>query len=347
MKNGRKPVAAGSGNAADACLEGRIIKGVGGFYEVWIPGDGRHVTCKARGVFRRSGQTPLAGDRVLVRLDSRDPAQGVLAELRPRQSEFVRPPVANMDCMAIVVSAVTPAPDLPLVDKLLIACELRGIRPLLVVNKMDLLPAGIPETDVEAPLKEGHAAGDSDAGSASVWQLLRTMYAATGYEMFPVSCVTGEGIPALLDALAGCTTVLAGQSGVGKSTLLNAMLDAEHMETGSLSEKIGRGRHTTRHAELLPLPGDGWMCDTPGFSRYELDPVSYDTLDAYFPEFEPERRQCRFPGCSHLHEPDCAVARKLTDGGISPERHARYAQFYEELRERHQNRFRRQGGAST
>ena len=352
MKKARAPEVFSVEPEAENLLEGRIIKGVGGFYEVWMPQSGAQLTCKARGVFRRTGNAPLAGDRVLVKQDIREPGLGVLETLLPRHSEFVRPPVANMDCMAIVISAVTPEPDLPLIDKLLIACELRNIRPLLVVNKVDLLDLqhgepcnegmDVPVLQHGASCSEGVAATLSGAGQ---WKRLRALYAATGYEILAVSCVTGTGMPELLLALAGRTTVLAGQSGVGKSTLLNALLDSERMETGALSEKIGRGRHTTRHAELLPLPGNGWLCDTAGFSRYELDPIAYDTLDTLYPEFEPERHQCRFPGCSHLHEPDCAVQQKLASGGISQERYERYSQFYQELRERHQNRFRRQGGA--
>ena len=320
MRRNASPGPATDRTISSDLMEGRIIKGVGGFYEIWVPQRDGFVTCKARGVFRREGSVPLAGDRVLVEADRQEPGQGFLDSILPRSSEFVRPPVANMDCMAIVVSAGSPEPDFPLLDKLLLACELRHIAPLLVINKLDMAREG--------QLKQ-----------------LQAMYAGSGYEMVAVSCVTGEGMPDLLTALAGRTTVLAGQSGVGKSTLLNALLASERMETGTLSEKIGRGRHTTRHAELLPFPGHGWLCDTAGFSRYELDAIPHDELDTLFPEFEPQRTQCRFPGCSHLQEPECAVRSKLEAGDIAPERFSRYAQFYEELRERHQNRYRRQGGA--
>jgi ribosome biogenesis GTPase / thiamine phosphate phosphatase len=321
LRRGALPASQTGPAVAGESVEGRIIKGVGGFYEVWVPEQETCVTCKARGVFRREGSVPVAGDRVLVETSRKEPGQGFLLSILPRHSEFVRPPVANMDCMAIVVSAVSPQPDYPLVDKLILACELRGIRPLLVVNKMELEDA------------------------QDTWERLRCMYEPGGYVLLPVSCKSGLGMPQLMAALSGCTTVLAGQSGVGKSTLLNALLTSDRMKTGALSEKIGRGRHTTRHAELIPLPDQGWLCDTAGFSRYELDPIAHETLDTLYPEFEPERTQCRFPGCSHLQEPDCAVRDKLAAGGLSEERYARYGLFYEELRDRHQNRYRRQGGA--
>lgn len=295
--------------------EGMIVKGVGGFYEVWLPDAGVLVTCKARGVFRREGLVPLAGDRVRIEAKPAVPGQGFLATLEPRRNVFVRPPVANMDRMAIIVSAGMPAPDLPLVDKLLLACALRGIQPLLVVNKIDQAEPGRVE-------------------------MLRKTYAGCGCPVLPISCRTGEGIPTLLEALAGVMTVLAGQSGVGKSTLLNALLETEAMQTGELSEKIQRGRHTTRHAELLPMPGHGWICDTPGFSQFELDAVPYAELDTLYPEFDPERHACRFPGCSHLREPDCAIRAKLDAGDVPASRFDNYARFYEELRERHQNRYR-------
>ena len=295
--------------------EGMIVKGVGGFYEVWLPETGELVTCKARGVFRREGLVPLAGDRVRIEAKPAVPGQGFLSEMEPRRNVFVRPPVANMDRMAIIVSAGTPAPDLPLVDKLLLACALRGIRPLLVVNKIDQAEPG----RVEA---------------------LQQTYAGCGCPVLALSCRTGEGVPALLEALAGAMTVLAGQSGVGKSTLLNALLETERMQTGELSEKIQRGRHTTRHAELLPMPGHGWICDTPGFSQFELDAVPYAELDALYPEFEPERLSCRFPGCSHLREPDCAIRAKVEAGDVSASRFDNYARFYVDLRELHHNRYR-------
>ena len=297
-----------------ALTGGTIVKGVGGFYEVWLPERGICITCKAKGLFRREKIVPLAGDRVLVDADRSEPGQGFIDSILPRRNVFVRPPVANMDQMAIVLTASMPPPDLPLIDKLLIACELHDIRPLLVINKIDLAEPG----QVEA---------------------LTSNYAASGYPLVTISCKTGEGMETLSAALAGSTAALAGQSGVGKSTLLNALSTVKRMETGPLSEKIQRGKHTTRHAELLPMPGNGWICDTAGFSSYQLDSVGHQELDQYFPEFFPELQQCRYTGCSHLKEIGCAVQGKLEAGLIARSRYDAYARFYGELKQRHENRY--------
>jgi ribosome biogenesis GTPase / thiamine phosphate phosphatase len=294
--------------------EGMIVKGVGGFYEVWLPDRGACIVCKAKGLFRREKIVPLAGDRVLVDADRSEPGQGFIESILPRRNVFVRPPVANMDQMVIVLTTAMPPPDLPLVDKLLIACELNDIRPLLVINKIDIAESGQVED-------------------------LKSNYAASGYPLAAVSCKTGEGVEALTVALAGSTAALAGQSGVGKSTLINVLSVASRMETGELSDKIQRGKHTTRHAELLPMPGNGWLCDTAGFSSYQLDSVDHEELDQFFPEFFPELEQCRYAGCSHLKEAGCAVQGKYEAGHIARSRFEAYARFYAELRERHANRY--------
>lgn len=294
--------------------EGMIVKGVSGFYEVWLPERGNCITCKAKGLFRREKIVPLAGDRVLVDADRSEPGQGFIEAMLPRRNVFVRPPVANMEQMAIVLTPSMPPPDLPLIDKLLIACELHDIRPLLVINKIDTAEPG----QLEA---------------------LVANYAASGYPMVATSCKTGEGMAALTNALAGNMAALAGQSGVGKSTLLNALSVENRMETGELSDKIQRGKHTTRHAELLPMPGNGWLCDTAGFSNYQLDSVGHEELDQYYPEFYPELEHCKYTGCSHLKEAGCAVAEKLEAGLIPQSRFDTYARFYEELKDRHEHRY--------
>ncbi len=300
---------------AQAMAEGMIVKGVGGFYEVWLPEQERSITCKAKGVFRREGLVPLAGDRVLVEAHRSEPGQGFIDSLLPRRNLFVRPPVANMDKMAIVLSASTPAPDLPLTDKLLIACELRHIQPLLLINKVDAAEAG----QVEA---------------------LKAIYAPSGYQMITLSCRTGEGMEELRTALTGSMTALAGQSGVGKSTLMNALIVESNMATGELSEKIQRGKHTTRHAELLAMPNASWLCDTAGFSQYQLDAVEHGDLCLYYPEFDLEETPCRYAGCSHLKEAGCALREKVEAGIVPQSRFDTFAMFYQELKLRHENRYR-------
>jgi len=313
---GKKDMKASAKQAGDPVemAEGMIIKGVGGFYEVWLPGHDRSITCKAKGVFRREGLVPLAGDRVRIEAHRTEPGQGFIEELLPRKNLFVRPPVANMDRMAIVLSASTPAPDFHLTDKLLIACELRHILPLLLINKADAAEPGRVEE-------------------------LKAIYAPSGYPVITVSCRTGEGMAELGTLLAGSMTAFAGQSGVGKSTLMNALIAESHMATGELSDKIQRGKHTTRHAELLPMARSGWLCDTAGFSTYQLDTVEHGDLGLYYPEFDLEGINCRYQGCSHLKEQGCALQEKLDAGLIPKSRYETYAMFYAELKERHENRY--------
>jgi len=295
-------------------VTGTIVKGVGGFYEVWVDQIHEMFTCKAKGSFRREGITPLAGDKVRIESKREVPGQGFIEEILPRTNVFVRPPVANMDQMVIIMSAGSPVPDVRLIAKLLLACELREINPILVINKID-------ESSKDAYMEIG------------------TPYILGHYDLHYISCDTGEGIEELGGMLDGKITALAGQSGVGKSTLLNKLMKDVRMPTGILSEKIGRGKHTTRHSELMKLPVSGWICDTAGFSQYELDAIDHEQLELYFPEFYPEREHCRFPGCSHLNEPDCALQSKLENGGIHPIRFELYRSFYHELKDRYDNRY--------
>ena len=290
-------------------MEGRILKGVGSFYTVqsgeesWV--------CKARGRFRKEGLTPVPGDRVEFHIG--DDGKGYLLEILPRHNLLIRPAVANVDKLFIVLSASSPEMDLWLCDKLLMQCELLSISPALVCNKIDEGPAG----RVEA---------------------LAAQYTPGGYPVLGTSARTGEGLQALQESMRGCVSCFAGQSAVGKSSLLNALLPGLSLEVGDLSRKTERGRHTTRHAELFSAFG-GAVVDTPGFSLLDLSTMEPEDLSGLYPEMQAARHNCRFPGCLHITEPDCAVKPLLDTGGLHPLRYERYKGFVEELKEMRKHRY--------
>ncbi len=280
-------------------MQGTIIKGIGGLYFVKAA-DKNIYECKARGVFRKEKIKPMIGDRVEIELNGET---GIITEIEKRTSEFIRPPVANIDTLAVVSSAADPQPDYYLTDKLLIMAEIRGIKPVICITKTDL---GSPDDFME-------------------------IYKNTGYRIFSVCSKTNEGIEAFLEFLKGKTTAFAGLSGVGKSSLLNHIVENE-LKTGEISAKISRGRHTTRHVELFELECGGFVFDTPGFSSFEPDAVKENELSLYFPEMRKYENQCRFNGCSHTHEPGCAVKEALSDGLISEQRYKNYCRIYEILK---------------
>lgn len=283
---------------------GRILKGVGSFYTVLCE-DGSRETCKARGRFRNEGVTPMVGDLVEIN-------DGSIERILPRKNQLVRPMAANIDGLVIVLSASTPKPDWLLVDKLIIAAKRAGIAPLLALNKLDQRQ------------EEIFAACEADY--AGVLPVVR------------ISCVTGEGLDALKELLAGKICCLAGQSAVGKSSLLNALMPELALPVGDLSKKTERGRHTTRHAELIPFAG-GALVDTPGFSLFENQPLTQQELDACYPEFGQLPEDCRFFGCSHINEPGCAVRQLAETGGMSPARYARYVTLCQDFIERRKHRY--------
>lgn len=288
-------------------MVGRIIRGVGGFYYV---DDGRRMhECKARGLFRKQGITPMVGDMVEFSPEG-EKTYGYLDQILPRVSQLKRPPVSNIDLIVAVMAPASPAPDLKLLDQLLVGAHKQGIRAIVCVNKTDL-------------------ADPSD--------ILRE-YVLAGYETLSVSASTGEGIPALLKRLSGCISALAGQSGVGKTSLINSLLPGESREVGGVS-RIERGRHTTRHCELIPLPEGGFLADTPGFSLLEGEQEDPAELKEHFPEFARYEDLCRFGGCAHLREPGCAVREAAQRGEISPGRLERYGILYEEYKERWSHRY--------
>lgn len=284
--------------------EGVIRKALSGFYYVQVGEE--EVTCRARGKFRHQKITPLVGDRVAI---TRQPdGSGSLDEILPRRNAFQRPAVANIDQMVIIASGAIPVSDPFLLDRIISLAESKGCQPILCVNKWDLVPA----------------------------QELLDIYRTAGIPALPVSAVTGQGVEELRGLLAGKISAFTGNSGVGKSSILNALDPAFALATGQISEKLGRGRHTTRHVELFPVAG-GLIADTPGFSAFDQEKggeaLDKETLAETFREFRPYLGQCRFVGCAHVKEKGCAVLEALAEGKISPSRHRSYVRLYELAKE--------------
>ena len=285
-------------------MRGKIVKAVGGFYYLQ-DGDKVHA-CRARGLFRNLDMKPLVGDEAEFELTYTEDVEGYVTDILPRKNELVRPAVANVDLMLAFFAMKDPAPNMLHMSRLILAAETAGVRPVIVLNKSDLVSAR-------------KAAG------------LQEQFRGTGYEIRTVSVKAGEGIAEIRPLLSGKTTVLAGPSGAGKSSFLNAVLGAAHMETGEISRKLQRGRHTTRHTELFYLGEDSYLLDTPGFSALdnELEP---EQIRDWFPEFEEYQKHCRFAVCLHADEPDCAVKEALREGKISPERYEAYLALLAERR---------------
>lgn len=285
--------------------EGMIRKGIDGFY--YVESAGKIQECRARGIFRKMGITPMAGDHVLF--TAKEGKDGTVDRILPRRNFLLRPPVANIDQLAIVVSVRDPSPNLLILDKTIAASEDRGIEPFLVFSKVDLQSAD--------PLCE--------------------IYAKTGYRYFCISSVSGEGVEAVKSLLRGKVTAFTGNSGAGKSSLINSMFGRFHLKTGEISRKLGRGRHTTRQVELLKLENGGYVADTPGFSSIDLekcDRIQKENLPFCFREFVPFLGKCKFTSCSHTCEKGCAVLRAVEAGEISRSRHESYVEIYRELKDR-------------
>lgn len=287
-------------------LSGCIIKGVGGFYDVMTQSG--IIRCKARGAFRNIGISPLVGDHVHLSMHTNGYAQ--LTDILPRRNELIRPAVANIDHLLIVLSARLPEPDWMLADKLILEATLIGIEPVLVLNKSD---------DAEERVVRAFC------GDYSLFQ------------HYVTSAQTGEGIAALLTHLQTGISCFAGQSAVGKTSLLNALLPGTEHETGALSEKTEHGRHTTRHAELMPI-GNGAILDTPGFSLLTASTPTQEQLDECYPEFRLANR-CRYTGCAHVSEPDCGVKHLVDTGRMTVARYERYVTIRKEIEERRKHRY--------
>ncbi len=283
---------------------GILLKGIGGFYYVQV-GDTIY-ECKARGLFRKQGRKPVAGDQVNISVTGEETAS--LDEILPRKNVLTRPPVANLDRLFLVTSVCDPVPNVLVLDKMIAVAEDHGIDPVVVMTKADL-------------------------GDITPW---RQVYGKTGLTFVEVSSVTGQGILEMKSLLKGKISAFSGNSGVGKSTLLNAIGEGYDLPTGEISQKLGRGRHTTRQVELFPLSGGGYVADTPGFSTVDMeryDMVKKDQLQYAFREFAPYLGQCKFPSCSHIREKGCAVLAAVQQGEIAPSRHQSYAAMYEEVKE--------------
>ena len=284
---------------------GLIVKGIGGFYYVRTA-DGNTVTCKARGAFRKAKITPLVGDR--VKYSMVDDEEGVIDEILPRKNSLVRPPVANIDRLFIVSSVKDPSPSTLIIDKTIAAAEIKDIEPVLVITKTDV----------------------------GEYEELKDIYSSVGIKTVFVSSVTGEGTEEVRELLKGCISAFTGNSGVGKSTLLNAIMPELFLETGETSKKLGRGRHTTRHVELFETAGGGYVADTPGFSTMDMeryDLIEKEKLPFGFREFEPYLGDCKFTSCSHTCEKGCAVLEAVNEGKIKKSRHDSYVAMYNEVKD--------------
>lgn len=284
-------------------MRGQIEKALSGFY--YVAAGGETLTCRARGKFRRERLTPLVGDWVEV--SALGDGTGVVEAVEPRKNAFDRPAVANIDQLVIIASEAIPETDPFLIDRVAAIAELKGCGVVIALNKCDLNRA----------------------------DQLYDIYRAAGYPTLRLSAETGEGLEELSCLISGKLSAFTGNSGVGKSSILNALAPEFHLQVGEISEALGRGRHTTRHVELYHLPGNAEVVDSPGFSSFDTDELNLqlkEHLPQTFPEFVPYLDGCRFVGCSHTKEKGCAVLEAVRSGAISHSRHASYLRLYEELK---------------
>lgn len=278
---------------------GRIVRSLSGFYDVLTP-EGV-VTCRARGILRKQNVTPLTGDMARITVEK---GKGMVEEILPRRNSFIRPAAANVDALVVFAANVNPITEPFLVDRVAAIAGNQDVEVIICVNKTDLDPA----------------------------EDLVDIYTKAGFRVFPTSAETGEGVEALRQAISGKLTAFTGNSGVGKSSILNRIAPGLALETGEVSEKLGRGRHTTRHVELYRLDDDTYIMDTPGFSSFDtdqMDVILKENLQYAFPDFAPCLGQCQFHDCSHRREPGCAVRTAVEEGRIQPTRYDSYLRLYE------------------
>lgn len=287
-------------------MQGKIIKGISGFYYVYVEETGI-CECKAKGIFRNKKVKPLVGDNVELVLLDEQKKTGSIEQILPRKNELIRPAVANIDMALVIFAAAKPQPNLNLLDRFLCMMEFQKVPVTICFNKMDLVTQE-----------------ERDA--------LRSIYEPAGYPILFTCASDGTGVERLKKCLIGKTTTVAGPSGAGKSSLINQLQSEKEMETGEISQKIERGKHTTRHSEILPIAAGTYIVDTPGFSSLNVPQTQETDFFRLYPEFVRHEPYCRFRGCSHLNEPDCGVKEALLDGKIHSTRYENYKLLYEELK---------------
>lgn len=292
-------------------MQGKIVKGIAGFYYVHVVEFGVY-ECKAKGVFRKEKIKPLVGDNVEIEVLDEEEKTGNIIDILPRRNELIRPAVANIDQALVVFAIAKPDPHFNLLDRFLVMMERKEIPVILCFNKEDIA------TDPQVTE-------------------LQQIYGGCGYPLIFTSALEGKNVNQVKEVLRGKTTAIAGPSGVGKSSIINILQPKANMETGAISQKIERGRHTTRHSELFPIDENSYIMDTPGFSSLYVNDFDKEELKYYFPEFAEYEGTCRFNGCDHVHEPGCAVKEAVEAGKIHAIRYQNYIEMYEELK--HKRRY--------
>lgn len=293
-------------------MQGKIIKGIAGFY--YVQTKSGIYECKAKGSFRNQKIKPFVGDNVEITVLDEEKKKGNMEKILERKNFLIRPAVANVDQTLVIFAAAKPDPNLNLLDRFLIMMEQKNVQVILVFNKKD---AAQPEKLAE----------------------LAEIYENCGYQVLQVSALEEDGILEIKKILQGKTSTVAGPSGVGKSSIINLLQSGVHMETGNISEKIERGKHTTRHSELISIAEDTYIFDTPGFSSLYVTDMEKEELKSYFPEFAPYEDECKFLGCVHVNEPVCGVKNALSEGKISRSRYENYKLLYEELKENEKRKY--------